>query len=106
MKMKDTSSTALLVFAAVCLLLGLVILSPDGRIFSLVLAGIMTAVVLVFGGSRKKRIVALVILLAVIAQAIPTFRESRASSDAQRKRAAERLENRGSQQPSPAQPVR
>ena len=84
-KLKDSSSTALLALAALFLMPGILILSPDGRIFFLVLAGIVSAVVAIAGPSQKKRITACIGLLLVVALAIPTWSEHRAHSDSWKK---------------------
>jgi len=84
-RLKDSSSTALLVLAALFLAPGILIGSPDGRIFFLVLAGLVSAVVVIAAPSRKKRIAACIGLLLVVALAIPTWSEYRAHSDSWKK---------------------
>jgi len=84
-KLKDSSSTTLLVLSALFLAPGMLIGSPDGRFFFLVLAGIVSAVVVIAGPSQKKRITAFVGLLLVVALAIPTWSEYRAHSDSWKK---------------------
>jgi membrane protein implicated in regulation of membrane protease activity len=81
-RLKDSSSTALLMLSALLLAPGLLILSPDGRLFFLVLAGFVSAIVLIAGLSRKKRFVAAIGLLLVVVLAIPTWSEYRVHSDA------------------------
>ena len=81
-RLKDSSSTALLALSALFLAPAVLILSPDGRLFFLVLAGLVSAIVLIAGPSRKKRIVAAIGLLLAVALAIPTWWEYRAHSDA------------------------
>jgi len=83
--MKESSSTALLGLTALCLAPGLLILSPDGRLFFLALAGLVSAVVLFAAPSRKKRIAACIGLLLAVALAIPTWSECRAHSDTWKK---------------------
>ena len=84
-KLKDSSSTTLLVLSALFLAPGMLIGSPDGRFFFLVLAGIVSAVVVIAGPSQKKRITACIGLLLVVALAIPTWSEHRAHSDSWKK---------------------
>jgi hypothetical protein len=69
--MKESSSTALLALSALFLAPGMLILSPDGRLFCLLLAGLVSAIVLIAGPSRKKRIVAAIGLLVAVALTIP-----------------------------------
>jgi hypothetical protein len=90
--MKDSSSTALLVLSALFLAPAVFILSPDGRLFFLVLAGFVSAIVLIAGPSREKRIVAALGLLLAVALAIPTWPEYRAHSDAWKKHNSRPLE--------------
>jgi len=84
-KLKDSSSTTLLALSALFLAPGMLIGSPDGRIFFLVLAGLVSAVVVIAGSSRKKRVVACIGLLLVVALAIPTWSEYRAHYDSWKK---------------------
>jgi hypothetical protein len=84
-KLKDSSSTTLLVLSALFLAPGMLIGSPDGRIFFLALAGLVSAVVAITGPSRKKRVAACIGLLLVIALAIPTWSEYRAHFDSWKK---------------------
>lgn len=84
MKMKNSSSTTLLVLAATLAALGGIILSPDGRLFSLVLGGFAASVILVFGPSHVRRIVALLLLAVIILQALPALRQSRSLMDGYR----------------------
>ena len=63
----------------------MLILSPDGRLFCLVLAGLVSAARRHRGPSRKKRIAACIGLLLVVTLAIPTWSEYRAHSDTWKK---------------------
>jgi uncharacterized membrane protein len=91
-KLKDSSSTALLVLSALFLAPGILIGSPDGRLFFLLLAGLVSAIVLIAGPSRTKRIVAALSLLLAVVLAIPTWPEYRAHSDAWKKHNSRPLE--------------
>jgi flagellar biosynthesis protein FliP len=90
--MKESSSTALLVLSALFLAPGMLILSPDGRLFFLVLAGLVAAAVVIAAPSRKKRIVAAIGLLLAVALAIPAWSEYRAHADAWKKHTSRPLE--------------
>ena len=74
-RLKDSPSTALLVLSALFLAPGMLILSPDGRLVFLVLAGLVSAAVVIAAPSRKKRIVAATGLLLAVVLAIPTWPE-------------------------------
>jgi hypothetical protein len=93
-RLKDSSSTALLALSALFLAPGMLILSPDGRLFCLLLAGFVSAIVLIAGPSRKKRIVAAIGLLVAVALAIPAWSEYRAHSDAWQKHNSRPLEQK------------
>jgi hypothetical protein len=80
--LKDSSSTALLALSVLCLALGGLILSPDGRLFFLVLAGLVSAAVVIAAPSRKKKIAACIGLLLALSLSISTWPEYRAHSDA------------------------
>ncbi len=83
--MKESSSTALLALSALFLAPGMLILSPDGRLFCLLLTGLVSAIVLIAAPSRKKRIVACIGLLVAVALAIPAWSEYRTHSDTWKK---------------------
>ena len=89
MKMKGSSSTALLVFAAVLAVVGGMIASPDGRLLTLIVAGLMTLLVLFFGASLIRRVIALAILVGVVLQAVPAWREFGSRPDSYRTHARE-----------------
>jgi len=91
-RLKDSSSTALLVLSALFLALGMLILSPDGRLFFLVLAGLVSTAVVIAAPSRKKRIVAAIGLLLAVVLAIPTWPEYRRHADAWEKHHSRPLE--------------
>jgi flagellar biosynthesis protein FliP len=93
-RIQESSSTALLALSALLLAPGMLILSPDGRLFFLVLAGLVSAIVLIAAPSRKKRIVAAIGLLLAVALAIPTWTEYRAHSDAWKKHSSRPLEQK------------
>ncbi len=83
-KLKDSSSTALLALTVLFLAPGLLILSPDGRIFFLGLAGLVSAVVAVAAPSGKKRAAAVVGLLVAAVMAVQAWPEYRAHADARK----------------------
>ena len=89
MKMKGSSSTTLLVLAAVLAVVGGMIATPDGRLLVLVVAGLMTLPVLLFGASLIRRVIALVVLVGVVLQAVPAWREYDTRSDPYRTRVRE-----------------
>jgi flagellar biosynthesis protein FliP len=93
-RIQESSSTALLALSALLLAPGMLILSPDGRFVFLVLAGLVSAIVLIAAPSRKKRIVAAIGLLLAVALAIPTWTEYRAHSDAWKKHSSRPLEQK------------
>ncbi len=95
LKLKDSSSTTLLVLAALFLVPGLIILSPDGRLLSLALAGLVSAVVLLAAPSRKKRVIAGIGLFIAVVMAIQTWPEYKAHSDAWKKHTSRPVEQKG-----------
>ncbi|MGE5856393.1 MAG: hypothetical protein ACM34C_07490 [Syntrophaceae bacterium] len=101
-KLKDSSSTTLLVLSALFLAPGMLIGSPDGRIFFLALAGLVSAVVVIAGPSRKKRVAACIGLLLVVALAIPTWSEYRATYDSWKKHHLRPVEQNSRQEPPAA----
>jgi hypothetical protein len=96
-RIQESSSTALLALSALFLVPAVLILSPDGRLFFLVLAGLVSAIVLIAAPSRKKRIVAAIGLLLAVALAISTWPEYRAHSDAWKKHNYRPLEQKSKQ---------
>ena len=94
-RMKETSSTTLLVLAALFLLPGLIILSPDGRLFSLALAVFVSSVVLIAAPSRKKRVLAGIGLFIAVVMAIQTWPEYKAHADARKKHISGQVEQKG-----------
>ena len=83
-RLKDSSSTALLALVALFLAPGMLILSPDGRLFFLALAGLVSAVVLLTATSGKKRLVAGIALLLAVVMAIQAWPEHRTHNDARK----------------------
>lgn len=77
MKMAAASQNALLAFALIFVILGGLIGSPDGRLFALAISGLCAIAVLFCGSTRTRRILSLLLLAAVILQAIPAWREHR-----------------------------
>ena len=77
--MKDSSVMALLAFAAILLVPGSAVISPDGRIFFLALAAICAALAALGGKKKTARAAAAVVLLASLALAFSTYPEHRAS---------------------------
>ena len=91
-RIHESSSTTLLVLSALFLAPGVLILSPDGRLFFLVLAGLISVIVHIAGPSWKKRVAACIGLLLAVALAIPTWSEYCAHSDAWEKNVLRPLE--------------
>lgn len=94
-KLKDSSSTALLALAALFLTPGLLILSPDGRIFFLALAGLVSAVVVVAAPSGKKKLAAGVVLLVAVLMALQAWPEYKAHADAWKRNSSRPGEHQG-----------
>ncbi len=94
-KLKDSSSTALLALAVLCLTPGLIILSPDGRLFFLVLAGLVSAVVAVAAPSGKKRLAAGLGLLVAVVMAVQAWPDYKAHADAWKRHASGQPERQG-----------
>jgi len=84
-RLKDSSSTALLALAALFLAPGLLILSPDGRLFFLVLAGLVSAVVVIAAPPGKKRLFAGIVLVIAVVMSLQAWPEHRAHADARKK---------------------
>jgi hypothetical protein len=84
MKMVASSQIALLVFAGIFVVLGGMIGSPDGRLLALSIAGLLALILLFRGSSRIRRILALLIMAAVVLQAIPAWRQHRSFSNRHR----------------------
>jgi len=84
-KLKDSTATALLGLIALFLAPGLFILSPDGRLFFLALAGFVSAVVAIFAPSGKKRLVAGIALVIAFVMAIQAWPEHKTHTDAHTK---------------------
>lgn len=82
--MKD-SANALLVLSIILLIPGTAIISPDGRLLFLVLAGICAAVAAIGGKSKGKRVAAILIFAAVLGLTISTYSEYRVSFDKYKK---------------------
>jgi len=79
--LKDSSIKALLVMSVVLLVPGIMIMSPDGRLFFIVLAGICAAIAAIGGKTKGRRITAIVIFAAVLGLAVSTYSEHRVSFD-------------------------
>ena len=94
-RLKDSSSTTLLVLTALFLVPGLIILSPDGRLFSLALAGLVSALVLIAAPSRKKQVLAGIGLFIAVVMAIQTWPECKAQTDAWKKHISRQVEQKG-----------
>jgi hypothetical protein len=77
--LKGSSVNALLVLSIVLLVPGAAIISPDGRLFVLVIAGICAITAVIGGKSKGKRIAAILILAAVLGLALSTYSEHRTS---------------------------
>lgn len=77
--MKESSVNALLVLSIILIIPGTAIMSPDGRIFFLALAGICAAVAAIGGKGRVKRITAVLIIAVVLGLSLATYSEHRIS---------------------------
>ena len=75
--MKESSVNALLVFSIIILLFGSCILSPDGRLFFLVFAGLVAGVAMMAGKSWSRRMIAMLTLLVALGFAVSTYSEFR-----------------------------
>jgi hypothetical protein len=62
----------------------MLILSPDGRLFFLALAGLVSAAVVIAAPSGKKRLVAGIALLLAVVMAIQAWPEHRTHNDARK----------------------
>ena len=75
---KSTSfQTAFLVIAAAMTIFGGMIFSPGARFLFLSVAGLIVLVPLFKSASRAKRIIAFIILAAVVLQGIPAWKQFR-----------------------------
>ena len=83
-KLKASTATALLGLTAMSLVPGLAILSPDGRLFFLALAGFVSAVVAFLAPSGKKRLVAAVALVIAVVMGLHAWHEHKAHADARK----------------------
>ncbi len=80
-EMKDSSINALLVLSVALLVPGTAIISPEGRLFFLVLAGICAAPAALCGRAKGRRTAAVLIFIAVLVLCVSTFSEHRTSYD-------------------------
>ena len=94
-KLKDSTSTALLALIALFLAPGLLILSPDGRLFFLALAGLVSAVVAIAAPSGKKRLVAAVALVIAVVMALQAWPEYKTHADARKQQVSPLSERNG-----------
>ena len=85
LKLTHSTATALLGLAALFLAPGLLILSPDGRLLFLALAGLVSAIVLITAPSGKKRLLAGIALVVAVVMAIQAWPEYRAHADARKR---------------------
>ena len=88
-KLTDSTSTALLALVALFLAPGLLILSPDGRLFFLVLAGLVSTVVTIAAPSGKKRLLAGIALVVAVALAIQAWPEYKAHAGARKQQTSQ-----------------
>lgn len=79
-QMKPESARALTWFAAILLFVGLLIMSPSGAFFLFVLAVLFAAVPAIFG-SKKARIIAVILLLVSILFAVSRYPEFRSEQE-------------------------
>jgi len=84
--MNQKTPRALVQFAAILVVLGVVIMDPLAGLFILVLAGILTAIALAFG-SKRVRIVAILLLLIIAAFSIWKYPDARRHLERYRSRA-------------------
>jgi hypothetical protein len=75
MKKGSSSQAAFLILAGLLTIVGGMIISPDGRLLSLAIAALLALIVLVFGCTRIKRIIALIVLVAVVLMMIPAWQQ-------------------------------
>ena len=94
-KLKESSSTALLALSALFFVPGVLILSPDGRLLFLALAGLVSAVVLIAAPSPKKRVIAGIGLFIAVVMVIQTWPEYKAHADARKKHISGQVEQEG-----------
>jgi len=85
--MKNSSVNALLVLSVVLLVPGTAIISPEGRLLFLVLAGICASVAVIWGKPKGKRIAAAVVLATVLVLALLGYSEHQTSFQKYRDRA-------------------
>jgi hypothetical protein len=76
-RIAESSSTTLLVAAAILTVIGAMMLSPEGRLLVLVIGGLAVLSVVFFGPSSLRRVIALVILIAIILQIPSSYRQYR-----------------------------
>lgn len=86
----DRSAGALLGLAVILLILGLVVMNPSARFYSLALSAILSSFS-VGAGSRARRLWSLVVLSAAILFGIPTYIEHRKAMDTYLKHPIERF---------------
>jgi membrane protein implicated in regulation of membrane protease activity len=86
MKMIASSQTAFLVLAGIFAILSGMILTPDGRLLPLFIAGLIAVIILFVGSSRAKRFIALIILAVVVYLFIPAWQQYRSHLDQYRNR--------------------
>jgi hypothetical protein len=88
MKIAASSQTALLAVAGVLVVLGGMMLSPEGSLLAFAVSGLLSLFVLLAGDSRVTRIVALVIIIAAALLSISAWRKRPSSFDRYRESAA------------------
>lgn len=84
--MKESSANALLAFSIILLLPGMMIISPDGRLVCLILAGICALLAAIGGKTKGKKIAAIAVFAVIFGLAISTYSEFRTFYDGYRER--------------------
>jgi len=87
MKMNPSSQVALLVIACASAILGSMILSPDGRLLPLFVAGLIAVILLSVDSSLIKKCLALLLLASVVYLILPAWKQYRSHLDQYRNRA-------------------
>lgn len=92
--MEKSSASALFAISLIFLVLAFMILSPDGRLICLTLAGLTSAPILILRVSWVKRILALMVLVIVVLQSISTYPEYKSRIDYYKKKALKTTEQK------------
>ncbi len=93
-KLKESTATSLIALAALFLAPGLLILSPDGRLFFLAIAGLVSAIVAIFAPSGKKRLISGLALLIALVMAVQAWPEYWTHDEARKKHTSRPFEQK------------